>query len=67
MPAIGNIVLEFELPGVDGVVSYSTAIRLNLRLRLVFGLHKKNDILLNSFIAQKRFNELPRRTEILIQ
>lgn len=36
--AIGNTVLGFELPGVDGVVSYSTAIRLNLRFLRVFGL-----------------------------
>lgn len=36
LPAIGNI--AFELPGVDGVVSYSTAIRLNFRFRRVFDL-----------------------------
>lgn len=35
---IGNMVAAFEVPGVEGVVSYSTAIRLNLRFRRVFGL-----------------------------
>lgn len=37
-PAIGHIEPGCVIPGVDGVVSYSTAILLNLRFRLVLGL-----------------------------
>lgn len=42
VPVIGNSGLELTVPGVDGVVSYSTAMRLNLRLRRVFGLQIQN-------------------------
>lgn len=37
-------------PGVDGVVSYSTAIRLNFRFRRVFGLIIRSFTLIYEFL-----------------
>lgn len=76
LPTTGNMELELELPGVDGVVSYSTAIRLNLRLRRVFGLQNNknkentniNIIGWSEFVSSIKCTlNSPRRTEILVQ